>query len=41
VMAQLKTGGASALPACQGFIASVSDPAALDEALEGLRAQVA
>jgi tryptophanyl-tRNA synthetase len=41
VMAQLKTGGASALPACQGFIASVSDAAALDEALEGLRAQVA
>ncbi len=41
VMAQLKAGGASALPACQGFIASVNDAAALDEALESLRAQAA
>jgi hypothetical protein len=38
-MAQLKAGGASALPACQGFIASVGDAASLDEALESLRAQ--
>jgi tryptophanyl-tRNA synthetase len=41
VMAQLKAGGASALPACQAFIASVADAAALDEALESLRAQAA
>jgi uncharacterized protein YegP (UPF0339 family) len=41
VMAQLKSGGASALPACQAFIASVADAAALDEALESLRAQAA
>ncbi len=39
VMAQLKAGGASALPACQAFISSVNDAAALDEALESLRAQ--
>ena len=39
VMGQLKAGGASALPACQAFIASVADAAALDEALESLRAQ--
>jgi tryptophanyl-tRNA synthetase len=41
MMAQLKAGGASALPACQAFIASVSDAAALDEALESLRASAA
>ena len=41
VMGQLKTGGASALPDCQGFIASVADAQALDEALESLRAQAA
>ena len=41
VMGQLKAGGASALPACKPFIASVSDPQALDEALESLRAQTA
>ena len=39
VMGQLKAGGASALPACQVFIASVSDAQALDKALESLRAQ--
>ena len=39
VMGQLKAGGASALPACQAVIASVADAAALDEALESLRAQ--
>jgi tryptophanyl-tRNA synthetase len=38
VMAQLKAGGASALPACEAFIASVADAASLDEALESLRA---
>ena len=37
VMAQLKAGGASALPACEAFIASVADAASLDEALESLR----
>jgi hypothetical protein len=36
-MAQLKAGGASALPACEAFIASVADAASLDEALESLR----
>ena len=41
VMAQLKAGGASAMPACKAFIASVADAAALDEALESLRAQSA
>ena len=41
VMGQLKAGGASALPACKAFIASVADAAALDEALESLRAQAA
>ena len=41
VMAQLKAGGASALPACQAFIASVADAASLDEALESLRAPAA
>jgi tryptophanyl-tRNA synthetase len=41
VMGQLKAGGASALPACQAFIANVADAAALDEALEILRAQAA
>ena len=41
VMGQLKAGGAGALPACQAFIASGADAAALDEALESLRAQVA
>ena len=41
VMAQLKAGGASAMPACKAFIASVADAAALDEALESLRAQAA
>ncbi len=41
VMGQLKARGASALPACQAFIASVADAAALDEALESLRAQTA
>jgi tryptophanyl-tRNA synthetase len=39
VMGQLKAGGASSLPACQAFIASVADAAALDEALDSLRAQ--
>ena len=39
VMGQLKGGGASALPACQLFIATMGDAAALDEALESLRAQ--
>ena len=39
VMAQLKAGGANALPACQAFIASVADAVALDDALESLRAQ--
>jgi tryptophanyl-tRNA synthetase len=37
VMAQLKAGGASALPACEAFIASVADAESLDEALESLR----
>ena len=41
VMAQLKAGGASALPACQAFIASVADAAGLNQALESLRAQTA
>ncbi len=41
VMAQLKAGGASALPACEAFIASVADAAGLDEALESLRAPAA
>ena len=41
VMAQLKAGGASAMPACKAFIASVADAAALDQALESLRAQAA
>jgi tryptophanyl-tRNA synthetase len=41
VMGQLKAGGASALQACKAFIASVADAAALDEALESLRAQAA
>ena len=41
VMAQLKAGGASALPSCQSFIASVADAAGLDEALESLRASAA
>jgi tryptophanyl-tRNA synthetase len=41
VMAQLKAGGASALPACEAFIASVADVAGLDEALESLRAPAA
>ncbi len=41
VMAQLKAGGASALPACQAFIASVADAAGLNQALESLRAQAA
>jgi len=38
VIAQLKAGGASALPACQAFIASLADAADLEEALESLRA---
>ena len=37
VMAQLKAGGASALPACQAFIASVADAAGLNQALDSLR----
>ena len=41
VMGQLKAGGASALPSCQSFIASVADAAGLDEALESLRASAA
>jgi tryptophanyl-tRNA synthetase len=41
VMAQLKAGGSSALPACEAFIASVADAASLDEALESLRAPAA
>jgi tryptophanyl-tRNA synthetase len=41
VIGQLKAGGASALPACHAYIASVADAAALDEALEILRAQAA
>jgi tryptophanyl-tRNA synthetase len=41
VMAQLKAGGVSALPACEAFIASVADAAGLDEALESLRAPAA
>ena len=39
VMGQLKAGGASALPVCHLFIATMGDAAALDEALESLRAQ--
>jgi len=41
VMAQLKAGGASALPACQAFITTMGDAAALDGALESLRASAA
>ena len=41
VMAQLKAGGASALPACQAFVTTMGNAAALDEALESLRASAA
>ena len=39
VMGQLKAQGASALPACQFFIATMGDAATVDEALESLRVQ--